>query len=65
MQAKELKPARDPAIAISSYTAAVRKAEEDAERRATARFEQWKSAELVQFKIDESKKSQDYVSSIS
>jgi len=62
MQLKSAQQPRDPAITISSYTAAVRKAEEEAERRAKAHFEQWKSVELVQFKLDESKKSKDYVS---
>ena len=52
---------RDPAVNINTYTAAVRKAEEDAERRAKAHFEQWKSLELVTMKMEESKRSKYYV----
>lgn len=55
---------RDPAIAVSSYTAAVRRAEEDAERRAKAAFEQWKSVDLVQMKMEEAKTARDLVNKL-
>ena len=64
MQLKSSHQPRDPSVAISSYTAAVRNAEEVAQRRAKAQFEQWKLVELVQFKMDEAKKSKDSVRTI-
>ena len=61
MELKATQTPRDPAITISSYTSAVRRAEEDAERRAKAHFEQWKALELVQMKLEESKRAKEHV----
>ena len=51
----------NPASTISSYTVAVRKAEECAERRYRSSFEQWKDVELSKMRLEESKKMKDAV----
>ncbi|XP_076820394.1 uncharacterized protein LOC143465803 isoform X3 [Clavelina lepadiformis] len=51
----------NPASTISSYTVAVRKAEECAERRYRSSFEQWKDVELSKMRLEESKKMKDAI----
>ena len=56
--------AQDPAITISALNAAVKRAEENAERRAKIEFEQWKAVELTKLKVEQSQKSKQTVSGL-
>jgi len=52
---------KDPNITVSTLASAIRRAEEDAERRWKITFEQWKMNELSKMRVDESRKAKQSV----
>nr|CAB3264553.1 oral-facial-digital syndrome 1 protein homolog [Phallusia mammillata] len=53
---------RDPNITASTLASAIRRTEEDAERRSKLAFEEWKTTELSKVRIDETRKSKNEIS---
>uniref|UniRef100_H2YG95 Uncharacterized protein n=1 Tax=Ciona savignyi TaxID=51511 RepID=H2YG95_CIOSA len=54
---------RDPEVGVSVLASAVRRAEEDAARRAKISYEQWKSVDLTKMRLEEADKGKEKVNS--
>ncbi|XP_078489663.1 uncharacterized protein LOC100181143 [Ciona intestinalis] len=52
---------RDPGVTVSVLSSAVRRAEEEAERRAKLSYEQWKSVELTKMRLEEANKMKEKI----